>query len=98
MLFKLPFGSFHVEQAKIKQKCHPGLGISKLIFFMDSTSNSKKKSRITYNFERYDYFLLKKGSNLQNGLQKRQDKEFLTRFFSLIKIKFENSEFSMDCY
>jgi hypothetical protein len=34
-------GSFHVKQAKIKQKCHPGSRISKLIFFVDSTSNSK---------------------------------------------------------
>jgi hypothetical protein len=44
----LCFGSFHVKQAKIKQKCHPGSRISKLIFFVDSTFNSKKKSHITF--------------------------------------------------
>jgi hypothetical protein len=45
---QLVLGSFHVKQAKIKQKCHPGSRISKLIFFVDSASNSKKKSHITF--------------------------------------------------
>jgi hypothetical protein len=44
----LSIGSFHVKQAKIKQKCHPGSRISKLIFFVDSTFNSKEKSHITF--------------------------------------------------
>jgi hypothetical protein len=39
--------SFLVKQAKIKSKCHRGSGISKLIFFIESTFNSKKKSDIT---------------------------------------------------
>jgi hypothetical protein len=41
-------GSFNVKQAKIKQKCHPGSKISKLIFFVDSAFGSKKKSHITF--------------------------------------------------
>jgi hypothetical protein len=45
---KIRCGSFHVKQAKIKQKCHPGSRISKLIFFVDSAFNSKKKSHITF--------------------------------------------------
>jgi hypothetical protein len=39
-----------MKQAKLKQICHHGSGISKLIFFIDSTSNSKKNSHITSPF------------------------------------------------
>jgi ABC-type multidrug transport system ATPase subunit len=41
-------GSFHVKQATIKQKCHHGSGFSKLIFFVDSATNSEKKSHVTF--------------------------------------------------
>jgi hypothetical protein len=36
--------SFHTKQAKFKGKIHHDSGIPKLIFFMDSATNSKKKS------------------------------------------------------
>jgi hypothetical protein len=42
---KIARGSFHVN---LTNWCHPGSRISKLIFFVDSTSNSKKKSHITF--------------------------------------------------
>jgi hypothetical protein len=41
-------GSFH---ANLTNWCHPGSKISKLIFFVDSASNSKKKShKMRFNF------------------------------------------------
>jgi hypothetical protein len=36
--------SFHVKQAKVKQKCHHGSGITKLVFIMDSASIYEKVS------------------------------------------------------
>jgi hypothetical protein len=79
----LTAGLFHVN---LTNRCHPGSRISKLIFFVDSTSYSKKKTRITFfsktspfwsdHFELYYYFLAKKGSNIQNGPQKCQDMRF----------------------
>jgi hypothetical protein len=38
-------GSFYIN---LTNWCHPGSWISKLIFFVDSTSNSKKKSHTTF--------------------------------------------------
>jgi hypothetical protein len=42
-------------------------------FFLNFTSVSKKKTHKTFS---HDYFLAKKGSNLENGLQKCQDVRF----------------------
>jgi hypothetical protein len=93
-------GSFHVNQAKIKQKCYPRSRISKLIFFVDSSSISKKNliqrfslKRLLFGldqFELYDYFLAKKGSNLQYGPQKCQDMRLCIKktLFNVIFFKF----------
>jgi hypothetical protein len=44
----LMLGHSIITQAKIKQKSHHGSGISKFIFFVESTSNSKKKFHIKF--------------------------------------------------
>jgi hypothetical protein len=81
--YQLILGSFYVN---LTNWCHPRSRNSKLIFFVNSTSNSKKKSHITFfsktspfwfrPFWTLRLFLAKKGSNLQNGPQKCQDMRF----------------------
>jgi hypothetical protein len=46
--------SFHVN---LTNRCHHRSDISKLVFFMDSTSNSKKKSHIIF-FSKKSHFLV----------------------------------------
>jgi hypothetical protein len=65
--FTFTKGPFHVN---LTYRCHPGSRISKLIFFVDSTANSKKKSHKSFSlkrllfgleqFELYDFFWPKK--------------------------------------
>jgi hypothetical protein len=90
-LIFLTMGSFHVKQAKIKQKCHPGSRISKLIFFVDSLK------RLLFgldHFELYDYFLAKKGKiyKMASKNVKTSDFEF-KRDVILCKIEFGQNQY-----